>query len=503
MLLACAHLRIGPLAWTGDEPLYTQQGAALLTHSAVHLSRSLVPTLIGAFSAPSIEPGRWLTFALGCAGLVWLLAILKRTFNPGVAYIATTIIAFSLPLLAYLKLIYPEVPLFLGVCAALGSLRARADLRTILWSLLLPFIYIRALPLAIAFAALAVFRQRGRGEPTGAILRSLGVFTAGIAVFAVYQFAIFGNLNGGVFATYAPAPSIFIERLGMQLFDARHGLVANSPIFLVAFAGLILGSMRRVPACIEASILLGVYVLTFMWSTAVESYPARFWVAGLPLLAIGIAYWFAAVKNAFAFAGVAVLGALTATNTILFVLFPGYFLGNGSGPLSYTLLFQTIPFDFGLVLPIDGHYAAPIPYLLLFAVLLVAALTIPWRIAGPIALVLALIPFAVCAAGYVPRADYTVERVHNGNEILIRMTAPTPPVFAVQLDFLYRWWAPEAPHELIVRCFDASGHPKQLIEPSRWLLQSLDCSGDIRITGEPAGSFFATKRDIGLIRRLL
>ena len=560
--LLIIHIVVSPLAWVGDEPSYCFQGVGLFSnltflpsdarwHDFLARSdlaapgtnagqtlvgkpyRSLAPSLVGgaALATLGLEPARWLNCVLGFVGIVLLLSILKSSFggtadpwrSAGLpAYFSITATAFSLPLLAYLKLLYPEVPLFVAVCATFASLRARASHQTIAWAVLLPFVYIRALPLAFGFAGLTLLQQYRNGARPRVLLSLVALFVSGLSLFAFYQLKVFGQLNGGVFAPYTPSLRLLPERLGMQMFDVRHGLVAYSPIFLVGFAGLILGAARRVPACVDAAVLLSCYVLTFIWSTASESWTARFWVAGLPFVAVGLCYWLRSVNDLTAYAAAGVLTCVTLANSVLFTLMPMAFLGNRKGPLTYSILFKTIPVHLGLFLPVDGAdapvpvYARPVPYLLAFAVLTVGMLVLCTalqgrsvrRLAGLIALVLTLVPFAVCAARAAPADTYSISVQPDGNGIKIHLHQITTHISAVQMDdtFLRNWWGPGAPNALSIRCYDRSGGMEQRVESSRALFAVLDCVREIDVEGlgiTGSGHFFDGVRNVTLIQRLL
>lgn len=556
--LTVVQVVTAPLVWTGDEPGYSFQGLGLFSNftfrpsdarwheflARSHLTappragqqlgepfHSLAPSLVGgpALATLGLEPARWLNFLLGLIGIGWLFSILKSAFARNddakraaglPVYLAIAATAFSLPLLAYFKLLYPEVPLFVSICGAFASLRARASYRTIAWSVFLPFVYVRALPLSAGFVALALLEQYRRGARFGALFSLATLFLAGLALFAVYQVTIFGSLNGGVFATYTPSLRLLPERLGMQLFDVRHGLVAYSPIFFIGFAGLILGALRRVPACVDAAVLLACYVLTFIWSTASESWTARFWVAGLPFLAVGLCYWLRSVRGLATSAPAGIFAAVTLTNSILYTISPTWFLGNRRGSLTYAILFKSIPVHLGLFLPVDAAdassrvYAQTIPYLLAFAALLVGMLVLSalarsgglQRLAALSALAVCLLPFALCLARTVPRGSYSVSSEPGENGIGIRLTGRTAPVFAVQLDDTYlRNWG-DAPQAFRVRCFDGSGTVKESVGPSRPLLGFLECTREIDIAGFGAagdGRFFDHVGNVTLVQRLL
>ncbi|HTU71654.1 MAG TPA: hypothetical protein VMF11_15235 [Candidatus Baltobacteraceae bacterium] len=557
--MAGIHLAVGKLPCAGDETRYAFQGVGLYTNGSFYPDRAVwkrfadssgcgnggvlqsdhrgrplqtisASVIYGAaLRVAGLEGARWLNFAVGCVGLTLLYVLLwslfpRRTGGPSAAAIVSfAAIALSLPFVPYLQLIYPEVLLFTAVAAALYGLTRRRYYLTLVAIVLLPFLHVRALPLSLIFFLVLLVQMRRDKTAIAIRWQFLALYAAGMAIFAASQYRLFGSLTGSAFPSYAPSLSIALERIGMQLYGVRHGAVAYAPLLLVGFAGLLLGTLRRERVCEYSLILFGTYFATFMWSNASESWTARFWVAGLPFLAVGLGFWLNQAKRWWEWLPAAPLAAIDIGNTLTYIFNPLWYLESRQASIPYAALFLIAHVHFGLLLPVDGEpggiapYAAPIAPLLAYTALLIALLVmcrVPSVTRSRIlftaaACALLTLPVAFAAANSVDATDYSVTVDPKQHEFVVRLNAPRQNVDAIQFDDQIPafWQAPPYPRSFTIRCIRDGRVVSETDEPAHPLLILPRCVDptSIEIEGN-AGSQDATYRGFGrmrLIRRLL
>jgi len=533
--LAALHLRIGELSFTGDEPHYAFSGLrfddAFSRHSAQwnwarFLAQSrLSPAsygydrfvvlaqsaLVGVALGPSLlfglGAGRWCNFGFGCLGLIALASALnagvgrRKGSNTAVA-LTIAIVAFSLPLVAYMRLLYPEVLLFTAAALALRSLLAKHYLATALLAVVLPLVHARALPLSIAFVALILLD--GLRERRRAALSSIAMYCAleiGVAVLRQRWPDAFG---GTAFPTYQPQLDLFLWRAGLAFFDVRHGLLAYAPIYLIGFAGLIAGVLKRNRACTYCALLFLPTFLTFMWSNAGDSWTARFWVLALPFLAVGLTYWFASIKEPAAWALTIPSVLLGVLNTALLADEPEWFLQNRRASLTYQVIYKLTHVFLGANLPIDKGDNLSLPaavnglsaltvFALSLLVLLVLAVALParrGRLACTVAAgVMTVAPLVASLAGDVPAAAYTIAIGSGGSTMVVSFSQPPPPVEAIVLDdgLPLAWNPVDFPDHFILSCA-GTGKGRHRVElPSRPVIVPTGCGRSQQISVEAIG----------------
>jgi hypothetical protein len=405
-----------------------------------------------------------------------------------------------MPLVAYSGLVYADVILFALVAWAVFALLDDRLYLAVVLAWLLPIVHIRSVPLTlgllIAIAVRAICESsRGRRLRLTALVSILAL------TFVALQFRLYGTLTGPAFSTTQPSVRSLLERLGFALFGVRQGIVTYAPWYLIGFAGLVAGALRRHPVYVGALGLLTAYVLGFIWSDASESWPARFWVAAVPLLGIGIAYWLRAGNRIVTVAIVFPLFAVGASNLVLFAMQPDWFLENRRSSITYAILYNVAHVHFGTLLPIDGDtihgYASPLPGLLTYATVLVAVLAsyrvsrraISRNVIGIVSLVLLLAPFAECAFRTLPDRAYRVSNDAPRGTITITPTHPAN-ISAIQLDdALPIVWAGHGfPDVIDVECRTAAGHATRTVQPSRALILTPGCAAStmIKLAAEPA-----------------
>lgn len=475
------HVIAGPLTFTGDEPRYAAEGVALYSSGTAHILRpdweaflhksglidteysysditrnnppSLGPGLVfgGALRLGGLNAARWLNFILACVGLLILFHLLSAVFRFGDksnAVVLWTIasISLSLPFVPYVRLLYPEVLLFVFSAYALSSLASGHRLATVLSAAALPFIHIRSLPLSLAFVLMLTYDSLVRRNTRPQIARDITLYLAVVVVYFFIQHATWGSLIGPAFASHNPTLAAISTRITMQLYDVRHGLIVYSPLYLVGLAGLLAGALQRHRLCGYSLALLVTYVGTFMWSSASESWTARFWVAAIPFLAVGLAFWLREARTGIQRLPAAVCIGVSLMNTIIFSRHPLWFLENRRVSVSYAALFNTSHVHLGLFLPIDADAGGlpssvtPITLLLLFTVLTVAFLTLALvsprlnTVASVATLLMFSIPVMSGARHVLPKANYRVSSDVARGFIIIAMRYEPQNISAIQFD---------------------------------------------------------------------
>jgi hypothetical protein len=151
---------------------------------------------------------------------------------------------------------------------------------------------------------------------------------SGIGFFWFFQ-VIYGTPNPSV--VYAGSPSLRLSVASLSrgvpglLFDQQFGLIPNAPVYLCAFAGLVLMFWRG-PRRLALELLL-IAVPYFLVAASFTSWwggttpPARYFVPITPLLAVPAACWFATARSVAARTSglAALLISLLMTATFAFV----------------------------------------------------------------------------------------------------------------------------------------------------------------------------------------
>ena len=326
-------------------------------HSVIHsLLLSPVATVFGLAAA------RWVQLIT----VSFVAALYFRSAPPGqrVLFACWVLLYFvSIPLLPYLRLIYPEAWLFLlfsivVIFSFSNEITTTQKYVFLIALVILPFLHLRT-ALAAAVFGIFFFYQEWTGRPRDPkrIATMLLIVAIALLLFVWYQIALTGSLTGTAISVYEPSFGIVLDRLAAQTFGYRHGLFFNNPIAMIGLAGLILGAMRKNSFMLVCLISLFAYVLTFIWGVASESYSARFWVFVLPLFIYGSIYWTKEVRSPFKWVVLALLAGATLFNTVLFVLKSNFFLENRSGSIAYEYLYDHIThfFNFNLIAGADVY----------------------------------------------------------------------------------------------------------------------------------------------------
>ncbi len=252
--------------------------------------------------------------AAATSGLIWFW-VRRATGSVSAATFAWAAVALSVSVAFSAGTIYPEIAA--GLCVALAfaigltgpsgapvAPRAGGALLVGCVSAALPWLSSKYAPLAAVLVALAVRRivaDRDAGRPTR-LAAVLGPFVLSLAGwFAFFQMS-WGSpwpsaAYGGVSQTQMSAWNLARGIPGL-FFDQEYGLLAYTPVLVIAAVGIWhqwkAGGPARTQAAevtvAFAALLFTVAGHTMWWGGS--SVPARFLVAGMPLLALPVAWEF-------------------------------------------------------------------------------------------------------------------------------------------------------------------------------------------------------------------
>ena len=381
---------IGPLVFTGDEVRYVAYGLGVWRGEGFHpadaawldllgplaaahpqqtspaghagaLIHSVAYPLLGsaAIALGGLDGARWFSFGLGLAGLTLLFGALRRSFSHREALAGIVAVAFACPLLFYVRLFFAEILLFALNVAVLWIFAARKhddpDNSFAIGFLLccLPFVHVKlALEAAVGFG-LMLLAARDRGL-TRARLAGLAAMAGGMLVlYVLHNRLLFGQTIGGASPAFPASPLLVPDRVLINLFDMRHGLLPNAPHLLFGLLGLGLAARDRDRTSRELLALFAAYFFTMLWANGSEAYAARNWTAAMPFVAYGFARWYAtASRGQFAWAMPVMLLSLCLFCVAL--RFPGAFLDSRNYAVPFDALFRLLPYcHFGYFLPYD------------------------------------------------------------------------------------------------------------------------------------------------------
>ena len=311
------------------------------------------------------------------AALVWLVAW-RVTADAAASWFGWAVFALSVPFFYHASAVFPDglgATIVIIALLPLVDARAREPRRLIAVGAalaVLPWLSTRFVPLAamsaLVIAARLVPDRLRLGSRLGAL--ALCPVMSGVAFFLFYQ-VIYGTPNPSVVYGGAPTMSVsagtLVRGLPGLLFDQQFGLVPNAPVYLCAFAGLIVmifrDSVRMKPdttsggrrLALELLIIAVPYVLlaaSFPLWWGGTSAPARYFAPIAPLLAVPAAVWFATAKSIVArtVSMAALLASLMITATIASVD-RGAFLFNFRDGMSRIALWLSPVADLTKALP--------------------------------------------------------------------------------------------------------------------------------------------------------
>lgn len=374
------------LVYSGDEPRYLLyalsfkiEGRAIMSESAhkklrnqnmpgfeiaAHRLRDIqsdpdipmhsivMPLLLSPFvTSLSLAQIRLISLLTGLVGLYFLAQLLiaqKLRIAPALGCLIPA--AVFLPMFPYYFLALPEAGLFLLVCVAFWNLlgtepeRLRDFAPCIVCSCLAPFVHLRGLPLSVAIAIPLVWKlgwRRNHGPSWITVIRIAAIYIAAAVAVALYNYLLYGSILGSV---TSGRPTFSWEGLAASLLNPHFGLLPYAPIFLLSIIGLIEGLWQRREWSFPAGVFLVTMVAMTLSENPGESYPARFWVQGIPVLAICLIGFFQGRMPRLGKAILyALLGIVSLANTVMFVVNPNLHLAARSGPVPYEHLFELLP----------------------------------------------------------------------------------------------------------------------------------------------------------------
>ncbi len=268
-----------------------------------------VDTPADGYTDPYLHSVALGSLLLGWAGLLVLHGILRRWFDPGVAFAAVSGVALGSFFLFYLSYhsIYTHTPTFLFMCLLLDRwLLSRGDrLRDFaLMGLLVGLAYLVRWQSAVwmllpAWQWLtALGKQRARFLIFAALATG-SAFLLGVIPQLVAWHTIFGQWWIGVplGADYMLWGEPFFTE---TLFASRHGLFSWSPLLLFATLGFTAFVWRRprvgLPLAVLALVLFYVNSAVADWWGG-GSFGARRFDSTLPMFALGLASFLAAARD--------------------------------------------------------------------------------------------------------------------------------------------------------------------------------------------------------------
>lgn len=414
LCLMLLHVYTGELILTGDEPRYLYVSVSIweannlilplsdwvqwqLTHSLpgnIPADRGIHSVIHSALISPlvglgGLAAGRWGQFAVGVFPLLVVLAKYPNLLKID-ALLWVSIYAISLPFFPYLRLLYPEIWLFCLLSLVLIGLSGTKLTKRGAWILFaliisMPFFHVRMSLVALALGAVLLYRvfKESFFSRAELILLTIICLTSFI-LFILYNKFLAGS-GFSASAPFSPAIDVFFERLAVQLLSFRHGVILYSPVVIVGVSGLIIGAVKKNFYVTLCGLILFLYLVTFVWGAASESYTARFWVAILPTLIIGSVFWWRSVGNIWRWIIALPLIFINIVNSALFVAKHYLFLENRFGSVSYDELYYifgsklhlglialTDPFDFA-VAGIDKDHSNLLALSVLLIFILLAA----------------------------------------------------------------------------------------------------------------------------------
>jgi hypothetical protein len=381
---------LGHLVFTGDEVRYVAYGLGVFGGEGFHPSDAAWRAMLGELSAayplkespaghagalihsvvypllgsPAIflgglEGARWFSFGVGTAGLVILFYALRRRFDQPTSLAAILAVAFACPLVLYFRLFFAEILLFSCNClvASFFVSQNHKNPKYLFWAglgfCLLPFIHVKlSLEAATAFVIL-LFAARRQGVPPARLVALLGLAGGVFLLYLLHNHVLFGAAIGGGNPAFPVTPLAIPDRVLVNLFDMRHGLVPNAPHLLFALIGLVLAVRDKDPRDRILAALFAAYFFTMLWANGSEAYASRNWAAAMPFVAFGFARWLRGNTLANYICAVPFF-ALSLCLFCVLLKYPSAFLDSRNYSVPYDKLFEMLPaFHFGYLLPYD------------------------------------------------------------------------------------------------------------------------------------------------------
>ncbi len=323
--------------------------------------------VLPAFAAAGYAGAVVTVIALTAAGTAaaWLAAY-WLTGSAGAAWAAWLAIVSAAPFLLHGFTIYPDP---VGAAAAMtGGLalvaletgRAAAFTRRT-WAAigaalaLLPWLHTRFALVAAVLGLAVVVRLARQPDARRALTAFAAVPVAAATAWFGYFWRIYGTLSPAAPYGARPEGGLGFIPAGVVglVADQQFGLVANAPVLLAGFLGLVPLARRRPRLALELALLVVPYlgaVATYPMWWGGYSAPGRFAVVVVPLLALPLAAWWLQGPAARWIIGV-LTGVSAATSAALVLHDRGAFIYNGRDGHALLLDWLSPTVDLTLGLP--------------------------------------------------------------------------------------------------------------------------------------------------------
>jgi hypothetical protein len=252
---------------------------------------------------------------LGMAiGAILLMTVLFKLliecgFSNGVTAFSCAAVMFSLPILHFSQVFYPELMGALLTVCGFALLRAKPGIRSMLLLGLivglLPLFNARYWVIAGPLTLLGVFRHtmfQDKRFLAALLAPAVTVFVAIVILnFAVYGLALPNagyiyltrGANLGIYNSSIPAfTGDFYRGLAGIIFDQNSGLMTTAPVFILALTGFVALWKRNKRVCLQIIVVSGLYFIavagTRLWRGGPTPTP-RFLVPIIPILALPLA----------------------------------------------------------------------------------------------------------------------------------------------------------------------------------------------------------------------
>jgi hypothetical protein len=289
--------------------LVPQQEAERADGRLVSPHDPLLPVLLAA----PVRVGGWLSARFAMAAMAGALAALVlwvavRRFGIALrpAVVAVTAFSLSAPLAVYGTQVYPELPAALVLTAAVAGAMGPPKWRNVallgVAVVALPWLGVKYVGVAAAIGAVGLLRL-AQDRPRHALVLGAAWAAAGVGYGVAHQ-VVYGG-----WTAYASAGFLGTEREVMGtdpdylgrgvrlvglLVDRDFGLLAWTPVFLLAVPALAALARRRPPGwlVLVAPLAAGWLSATFAAVTMHDwAWPGRQVVVVVPLFALAVAWW--------------------------------------------------------------------------------------------------------------------------------------------------------------------------------------------------------------------
>lgn len=311
-----------------------------------------LPILLAPISAAwPLEKIRLVSLLVGLTGLFFLAKLLlNQKTNAWTAAACFAPAALCLPALPYHFLVLPEIWLFTLVAIAFWNLSSTSDgrliryLPSIVCSCVAPFFHLRGLALFGTVGGCVLLRLLFRADKAvhwRSVVLLGSIYSLSLAGVLFFNWKINGSMTGSA----AGAPLMWRAALfAPQFWSFRAGLFTYAPIWLLSFSGLLAGIWKRASWALPSLVFLVALLITSSLGWQGESYPARFWVQAVPVLALcllGFTQGTLAKQVKALLYGSLLIVSLT--NSFLFLKDPSLHLSARSGSYPYDRLFEIFP----------------------------------------------------------------------------------------------------------------------------------------------------------------